>query len=65
MPSSRRLAAVAALVVLAAALSACGRKGKPEYPAGTQMEKATTADGKTVERPKKPQDPFVLDGLLN
>ncbi len=59
-----RAPAVAALLALAVALVACGKKGDPEYPEGTQLEKRTTPTGDTVEKPKKPQRPFVLDPLL-
>lgn len=65
VPSPTRAASLAVLVATAALLSACGKKGDLEYPAGTQMEARTRADGATVEKPKKPSRPFVLDGLLN
>ncbi|MFC3691048.1 LPS translocon maturation chaperone LptM [Chenggangzhangella methanolivorans] len=60
-----RAAALALIVATATALAACGKKGDPEYPSGTQMEKRTQPDGSTVEKPKRPDRPFVLDGLLN
>jgi predicted small lipoprotein YifL len=60
-----RTAAVAVTLALALALAACGKKGDPEYPAGTQKETVTRPDGSQVERPEKPNKPFVLDKLLN
>ena len=65
MPSPTRAAALAALLALALASAACGRKGPPEYPAGTVTEKVTTPEGKVIERPVKPSRRFVLDPLLN
>lgn len=64
MPTTRA-AAVAALLAASVALSGCGKKGDPDYPAGTQVETVTKADGSTEKRPVKPNRPFVLDGLLN
>ncbi|GLK68873.1 hypothetical protein [Hansschlegelia plantiphila] len=63
MPS--RAVALASLFVLALCLGACGKKGDPEYPQGTQVETVTKPDGTTAKRPKKSTRPFVLDGLLN
>lgn len=65
MPSMTRAAAFAVLIGLAVALAACGKRGDPEYPAGTPMEKVEKPDGTTTDRAKKPSRPFVLDGLLN
>lgn len=65
MPSLTRAAAIAVLLATAGGLAACGKRGDPEFPAGTQMETRTQADGSTVEKPKRPTRPFVLDGLLN
>lgn len=65
VPSPTRAAAFALLLACAAALGACGKKGDPEFPSGTQMETRTKADGSTEQKPKKPSRPFVLDGLLN
>lgn len=65
MTSLTRAAALVLLAITAPAIAACGKKGDPEFPKGTQMETRTLADGKTVERPKRPARPFVLDGLLN
>lgn len=63
MPS--RTIAVAAALAAALALSACGKKGDPQFPPGTQFETVPNAQGKLEKRPKKPQRPFALDGLLN
>jgi predicted small lipoprotein YifL len=63
--SLTRAAAFALFVAVAPAIAACGKKGDPEFPKGAQMEKRTQADGTTVEKPKRPERPFVLDGLLN
>lgn len=60
-----RVTAVTLVLAAAVALSACGRKGNPEYPQGTPMEQHTNPDGSTKKEPKKPTRPFVLDGLLN
>lgn len=60
-----RAVAFALLLAAAAGLAACGKKGNPEFPPGTQMETRTRADGTTHEQPKRPDRPFVLDGLLN
>lgn len=60
-----RIAAIAILLALSLGLAACGKKGDPAYPAGTQMETVTKPDGTTKKEPKKPTRPFVLDGLLN
>jgi predicted small lipoprotein YifL len=57
--------AAVALLVIAVALAGCGRKGPLEPPPGAQTEKVTAADGTVVERPVRPNRPFVLDGLLN
>ena len=62
---SSRTIAVAALLAVAMALSACGKKGDPEFPPGTQFETVPNSQGKPDKRPKKPQRPFALDGLLN
>jgi predicted small lipoprotein YifL len=60
-----RAVAVAALMAASATLAACGKKGDPDYPAGTQVETVVKPDGSTEKRPVKPNRPFVLDGLLN
>ena len=52
---------LAALLVAAMSLSACGRKGPLERPPA-----AASADGQAAERsgPEGPNRPFVLDRLL-
>lgn len=65
MTSLTRAAALVLLAAVAPAIAACGKKGDPEFPKGTQMETRTQADGKTSKQPKRPDRPFVLDGLLN
>lgn len=60
-----RIAAIAILLALSLGLAACGKKGDPSYPAGTQMETVTKPDGTTKKEPKKSTRPFALDGLLN
>jgi predicted small lipoprotein YifL len=60
-----RTASIALLLALSVGLPACGKKGDPEYPAGTPMETVKKPDGGTEKRPKKSTRPFVLDGLLN
>jgi predicted small lipoprotein YifL len=60
-----RIAATAVLLALSLGLAACGKRGDPEYPAGTQVETIKKPDGSSEKRPKKSTRPFVLDGLLN
>lgn len=65
VPSPTRAAALTLLLAAAAALGACGKKGDLDYPPGTQMESRTKPDGSVEQQPKRPNRPFVLDGLLN
>ena len=53
--------ALAALLIAALGLSACGRKGPLEAPPSQR-----TADGRPVPETEsgKPDRPFILDGLL-
>ena len=60
-----RIACLSALLALSLGLAACGKRGAPEYPAGTQVETIKKPDGSSEKRPKKSTRPFVLDGLLN
>lgn len=55
--------AVAAVMVAALGLSACGRKGALEPPPGSAVTQTT--DGKPANPgPQRPQRSFFLDGLL-
>ncbi|MFD1703249.1 lipoprotein [Methylopila henanensis] len=65
MPSPIRAAAIAATLVLAVGLSACGRRGPLEPPPGAPTTTVTKSDGTTEKKVVKPNRPFVLDGLLN
>jgi predicted small lipoprotein YifL len=67
----RRKAALAALVVLGLALSACGRNGdplpppNPNAPAATNSSDTPGGFGRPSNPPiAKPHTPFVLDPLL-
>lgn len=72
----RNLLAIAAILVLAAGLSACGRKGALEAPpkatAGAPTgDQQAAPDGSEDENKGgangtgKPERPFILDGLLS
>ena len=63
--SDRRMVFRAALVVVllsAAGLSACGRKGALEPPPNAQVTQPQ--DGKANPKDQKPNRPFALDFLL-
>jgi predicted small lipoprotein YifL len=57
---------VAGTLVAALALSACGRRGGLEPPPGASAYDADPAitDPVEAEKAKKPDRPFILDGLL-
>jgi hypothetical protein len=69
MSPFRRLVPIATLCALALAVSACGRRGEPEFvsesagatagPAG-----APVAAAPSRTEPVKPKQPFFLDALL-
>lgn len=69
---TKHLALGAALVLLAAGLSACGKRGPLDLPPDTkataEAEQAAAEDGKVIEEREKaaeqPHEPFVLDVLL-
>lgn len=52
---------LAAVLVAALSLSACGRKGPLERP---QAAKTASADGSTAPPPNTRSRPFILDRLL-
>ena len=57
-------AVVAGTLVAALALSACGRKGGLEPPPGASASDLVVEDPVETEKAKKPDRPFILDGLL-
>jgi predicted small lipoprotein YifL len=59
-------ALLAGTLVAAVALSACGRKGGLEPPPGASAYDAdpSITDPVEAEKAKKPDRPFILDGLL-
>jgi len=68
----KTLALGAALILLAAGLSACGKRGPLDPPSGTKTtakaSKTVAEDGTVIEERKKPveraHEPFILDVLL-
>lgn len=61
-----RAAAFAMLIATAVGLGGCGKKGDPDYPAGSPpLETRTKPDGTTEKKPTKPSRSFPLDPLLN
>ncbi len=58
--------AIAGVLIAGLTLSACGRKGALEAPPGASASDAdlTIDDPVAAEKAKKPDRPFVLDGLL-
>lgn len=52
---------LAALLVTALTLSACGRKGPLERPPAARSADGQVADTTATGKPKRP---FILDGLL-
>jgi predicted small lipoprotein YifL len=69
-----RLPAIVALVVIAAGVAGCGRKGPPEFDSGQPVAKAQTNElvpglnvphkSADTEKPRKPKGNFILDPLL-
>ena len=57
-------AAVAGVLIAGLALSACGRKGALEAPPGAKATDVSSGDPVADKQAKKPDRPFVLDGLL-
>jgi predicted small lipoprotein YifL len=69
--SDRRMvfrAALAAVLISAVGLSACGRKGALEPPPSAKVTPPAAADGTTQDQAKpannKPDRPFALDFLI-
>lgn len=68
----KHLALGAALILLAAGLSACGKRGPLDLPEGVkttaEASEAAAEDGTVIEERKKPaeqpHEPFILDALL-
>lgn len=68
-PYVKPLFAVAVVAFAAASLAACGKRGPLEPPAiakaeGDAKSAEAQAPGENSSAPKKPHEPFVLDGLL-
>ena len=64
MMSSLKFAPVLVLVVVALAVSGCGRRGALERPAGPVAEPAASTDPGAVN-PEAPEKRFILDPLID
>ncbi|HOV03619.1 MAG TPA: lipoprotein [Hyphomicrobiales bacterium] len=60
--TTKRTAALIALLAVALAVSACGRRGALEAPPGKEIYNPGTPDKRLST--EKPEKPFVLDPLL-
>ncbi|MEZ5841617.1 MAG: lipoprotein [Hyphomicrobiales bacterium] len=60
--TTKRTAALIALIAVALAVSACGRRGPLEGPPGKEVYDPGKAEDRLTK--DKPDKPFVLDSLL-
>lgn len=60
----KKLATITLVVVMAAGLSSCGRRGALQAPASAQIDSADTKSDNSATKSTKPDKKFILDGLI-
>lgn len=60
-----QLTRILILMLTLSALAACGRAGSLEPPSASVSTTAENAEDEAAEASRKPDRPFILDGILN